>query len=193
MLPTLLTLLRILLSFLIVVLLLIDSRTARLCALGLFLVAAVTDWLDGYLARRWRQSSGTGALLDPIADKILVLGLLVALAYLGVLPGWMVLLIAGREVLVTAVRLLALTRHVVLAAAAEGKQKTVSQMVTIVVAFLAIIVDNTPSGIPDDASPGLLWRMAILSLWVTLVLTLVSGGVFFRRHWGVVCEILRWR
>ncbi|MEN3342590.1 MAG: CDP-diacylglycerol---glycerol-3-phosphate 3-phosphatidyltransferase [Actinomycetota bacterium] len=98
-------------------------------ATGVFCAAMATDWLDGRLARRHGRSSPLGSLLDPIADKVLVLGTLVMLLGAGVVPAWMVAAIVVREVLITGLRQAAIERGIVLAARDLGKLKTWAQAV----------------------------------------------------------------
>ncbi|MBU6428965.1 MAG: CDP-diacylglycerol--glycerol-3-phosphate 3-phosphatidyltransferase [Cyanobacteria bacterium REEB65] len=101
-------------------------------AFGCFLLAAATDWLDGFLARRWHQTSSLGALLDPLADKILVTAALVGLAYRQVIPAWSATLILAREFLVTGLRVaIAESGQGIRAAAWSGKLKAALQMVAI--------------------------------------------------------------
>ena len=182
-LPTQLSLLRIPLTFLIMALLFIPGWVAKAAALAGFLLATMTDWLDGYLARRWRQTSPLGALLDPIADKVLILGTLLAFVQLRLIPAWMVLIIALREFLITGVRVFAASRHVVLPAAREGKHKVVSQMVTIIVILVALIVKESVGArpLPEAVAMGMRWSV-LGCLWVTMVLTVISGTSFFWRH-----------
>ena len=106
-------------------------------ATGVFAVAMATDWLDGRLARRWDRTSELGSLLDPIADKILVLAVLIVLIDQGVFPGWMVAAIVVREFLVSGLRLAAVQRGVVLGARDLGKLKTWSQAIAALVGGLA--------------------------------------------------------
>lgn len=187
-LPTKLTILRIVLTFTIMGLLFVPGWVSKAIALVGFLLAALTDWLDGFLARRWRQITPLGALLDPIADKVLVLGMLLAFVQLRFVPAWMVLVIALREFVITGVRLFAASRHTILAAAKEGKHKTVSQMVTILCILLVMIVEEL-SAHTLSRPAALAMRWAILgSLWVTLVLTVVSGAGFFWRQRHVLKE-----
>ena len=182
-LPTKLTLSRIVLTFITMALLFTPGLLAKSAALICFVLASATDWLDGWLARRWRQVSPLGVLLDPIADKILILGVFLACVQLGLIPAWMVLIIALRELLITSVRLMAARRQLVLPAAAEGKHKTVSQVLTILVVLVSLIA--------QERSPAAFWRQLIeLCMWVTLVLTVVSGTTFFTRHWSVLNEAL---
>ncbi|MBI4342963.1 MAG: CDP-diacylglycerol--glycerol-3-phosphate 3-phosphatidyltransferase [Candidatus Omnitrophica bacterium] len=182
-LPTQLTLLRIGLAFLTMALLFLPGWPAKAAALAVFIVAALTDWLDGYLARRWNQMTPTGALLDPIADKVLVLGLFLAFVQLRLVPAWMVLVILFRELLITGVRLFAASRHVVLAAAKEGKHKTISQMATIVVVLSVLLIEELAGreGIAPGLQSSLTWLMEGC-LWVTMGLTVFSGALFFWRH-----------
>ena len=182
-LSTKLTCLRIVLTFVIMGLLFVPGPEAKAAALGLFLFAAATDWLDGHLARRWGQMSPLGALLDPIADKVLVLGLFLAFVQLRVIPAWMVLIIALREFFITGVRLFAASRQVILPAAKEGKHKTVSQVVTIFVVLAVMLAKEwaPPPGLSPEMARLLDWTVRGC-LWVTLVLTVASGTAFFWRH-----------
>ena len=182
-LPTRLSCLRILLTFLIMALLFLPGWIAKSAALGCFLLASATDWLDGYLARRWRQTSPLGALLDPIADKVLVLGMFLAFVQLRLVPAWMVLIITLREFLITGVRLFAASRGLVLSAAKEGKHKTVSQIVTILLILLALTVEELPGRGASSAQMKTAIAWTILGgMWVTTVLTVISGASFFWRH-----------
>ena len=131
-------------------------------ATGLFAVAMTTDWFDGRLARRHGRSSPLGSLLDPIADKVLVLGTMVMLVGLHVVPGWMIAAIVVREVLITGLRQAAIERGIVIAARDLGKLKTWSQ------ATAAAIGGFAAAGAWDT-------RVAWWALLVSLVLTWVSG------------------
>jgi CDP-diacylglycerol--glycerol-3-phosphate 3-phosphatidyltransferase len=131
-------------------------------ATAVFCVAMTTDWFDGRLARRHGRTSPLGTLLDPIADKVLVLAALVMLVEQGVAPGWMVAAIVVREVLITGLRQAAIERGVVLAARDLGKLKTWAQAVAAAVAGFAA------AGAWSD-------RVAWWALLVAVVLTWVSG------------------
>ena len=182
-LPTKLTFLRIALTFLIMGCLFLPGWPAKAIALAGFIVASATDWLDGVLARRWHQTSALGALLDPIADKVLVLGVFLAFVQLRLIPAWMVLVIMFREFLITGVRLFAVSRQVVLPAAKEGKHKTVSQMVTIVIILGVLILQEMlgSRGMSPQLAMGLQWTI-LGCLWMTMLLTVISGTSFFWRH-----------
>ena len=131
-------------------------------ATAVFCVAMTTDWFDGRLARRHGRASSVGSLLDPIADKILVLAALVMLVGQGVIPAWMVAAIVVLEVLVTGLRQAAIERGVVLAARDLGKLKTWAQ------AIAAAVGGFAAAGAWGD-------RVAWWALLVALVLTWVSG------------------
>ena len=106
-LPTKLSVSRILLTFGLLAALLTPGLAAKLIALAVFIVASLTDWLDGMLARRRGELTPLGALLDPIADKVLVLGAFLAFVQLRLVPAWMVLVIMLRELVITRIRLIA--------------------------------------------------------------------------------------
>ena len=131
-------------------------------ATGVFIVAMATDWLDGRIARRRGHSSSLGTLLDPVADKLLVLSVLITLIDQHVFPAWMVVAIVAREFLVSGLRLAARERGVVIAARDLGKLKTWSQAVAAAVGGLAA------AGLWSD-------RVAWWALLVAVVLTWVSG------------------
>jgi CDP-diacylglycerol---glycerol-3-phosphate 3-phosphatidyltransferase len=131
-------------------------------ATALFCVAMATDWLDGRLARRRGTTSPLGSLLDPIADKVLVLAVLVMLIEDGIWPGWMVAAIVARELLISGLRLAAVERGVVIAARDLGKLKTWAQ------ALAAALGGFAAAGAFDES-------IAWWALLVALVLTWVSG------------------
>ena len=147
---------------LIVALYVVDFSGHDYWATALFAVAMATNWFDGRIARRSGRTSAMGSLLDPVADKVLVLAVLIVLVDRGVFPGWMVAAIVAREFLVSGLRLAALERGVVVSARDLGKLKTWTQSVAAVVGGLA--------------AAGL-WRddLAWWALLAALVLTWVSG------------------
>jgi CDP-diacylglycerol--glycerol-3-phosphate 3-phosphatidyltransferase len=142
-------------------------------ATAVFCVAMATDWLDGRIARRRGTTSSIGSLLDPIADKILVLATLVMLIEAGVAPAWMVAAIVAREFLVSGLRLAALERGVVMAARDLGKLKTWAQ------AMAAGLGGFAAAGAWDDA-------VAWWALLVAVILTWVSGLDYARLAPGVL-------
>lgn len=141
-LPNLLTLSRIFIAVVIVWLLLLNSLAGNIGAAVFFIIASITDFYDGYLAKKYGLTSDFGKLMDPIADKVLMLSIFTVLAVVGMVAWWMVLIIALREVWVTIDRLLMMRRGIVLAAEQLGKIKTVLQIVTVSVILLYLILDQ---------------------------------------------------
>lgn len=129
-LPNKLTLLRIVL---IVPFLIFLELNMSIAALLIFVIASVTDFLDGYIARKNNLITKFGKLMDPLADKILVLSALTVFVELHYIPSWMVIIIFTREFLVTGLRILAATDGIVISAAKLGKYKTASQMIVIII------------------------------------------------------------
>jgi CDP-diacylglycerol---glycerol-3-phosphate 3-phosphatidyltransferase len=145
--PNLLTFLRALLVPVILWLLAIDGddNTARWWAFGIFVFAAATDSIDGWVARRWHGVTRWGQLADPIADKLLIIGSLASLAIVGDLPWWAVTVIVAREVAVTVLRVLLVRRYdLVMPASPWGKAKTVSQIVAVGAFLLPIDLGELP-------------------------------------------------
>ncbi|QQR72101.1 MAG: CDP-diacylglycerol--glycerol-3-phosphate 3-phosphatidyltransferase [Holophagales bacterium] len=169
--PNLLTIFRILLVPLLVVVLLTKFDGREFVGLGLFLFAALTDFLDGFLARRNRQVTRLGQLLDPAADKILVAAAFISLVELDarVTPAWMVVVILSREFAVSALRSVAAAGSRVISAGWSGKVKTGTQIVAI---SLLIIYNQL----------GEFSHLAPISLWVAVIATVLSGIDYFVRH-----------
>ena len=166
--PNLLTFLRAALVPVILLLLTMDESSARWWAFGIFLFAAATDSVDGWVARRWHGETTWGQLADPIADKLLIIGSLASLAYVGELPVWAVIVIVAREIAVTGLRVFLVRRmKLVMPASAWGKAKTVSQVVA-VAAFLL-------PGMPDLVALLLLYVAVLLTIWSGLEYAFRSG------------------
>lgn len=170
-LPNILTSIRILLVPILVVVLLTKFDGKEFVGLGLFLLAALTDFLDGFFARRWNVVSRFGQLLDPAADKILAAAAFVSLVELDsrVTPSWMVVAILAREFAVGALRSFAASERIVVPAGWSGKVKTGTQIVSI---SLLIIYNKL----------GEFSHLAPISLWVAMVVTILSGVEYFVRY-----------
>jgi CDP-diacylglycerol---glycerol-3-phosphate 3-phosphatidyltransferase len=176
-LPNALTATRIFLVPLLVVVLLtkfeghqIFGVRKELVGAAIFALASLTDWLDGYLARRRKQVTVLGQMIDPIADKLLTSAAFISLVQMDLAPAWMVAIVIGREFAVTGLRQFAYGRNVVIPASALGKVKMIAQ----VVAILALIL-----GEEEHLQPlALLGRLA---LWVVVGTALVSGYDYYRR------------
>lgn len=178
-LPNALTLGRIFLVPLLVVVLLTEFEGVQLrwvpkgiLAAAIFAFASLTDWLDGYLARRRQQVTAFGQLLDPLADKLLVSAALISLVQLDLAPAWMAALIIGREIAVTGFRSLAHSRGVTIAASKLGKLK----MATEVGAILTLMVSTD---VPELRPAG------YAALWGVLLIAVYSG-VDYYRHFNYV-------
>ena len=173
-LPNLLTITRILAIPVVMVLLYFPGPWASFLGAVCFSVAGATDILDGFLARRQRSVTPFGKFMDPLADKLLVSAALIMLIPLGRVPAWMVVIIIGRELMVTGLRGLAATEGIILAPDRWGKSKTILQMV----AITALILHY-----PYQAFD--FHRLGMALLWVALIVTVTSGvgyfWAFFRR------------
>ncbi len=176
-LPNLLTGFRILLVPILVVVLLTKFDGKEFVGLALFLVASLTDLLDGFIARRRQQVTRLGMLLDPAADKILMAAAFISLVELNpnTAPAWMVVAIISREFAVSALRSFAASEGLVIAAGVSGKIKTVVHVVSI--SFL-IIHDKLIE--LRDLAPPVEW-IAPASLWIAMVVSLYSGIEYFIR------------
>ena len=175
-LPNSLTVVRMFLVPLLVVVLLTEFEGRRilgvqkeLVAAAIFGLASMTDWLDGYLARRRRQITWLGQMLDPIADKLLTSAAFISLVQLNLVPAWMVAIIIGREFAITALRSLAYSRGITIPASPLGKIKMGSQ----VTAILLLILGWGP--LPWLAPAG------HVALWTVMIAALISAVDYYRR------------
>lgn len=169
-LPTILTFSRIVI---ILPFVLVASRNPFLGAL-LFSIAALTDLLDGYIARKSKQVTRAGILLDPIADKLLVIAALIVLVDMTLVPAWIAVVIIAREFIVTGLRIVALTKDIVIPAEMGGKIKVTAQIAAIIVLFM----DKT--FLFSDIE---LYSAGILLLWIAMILGVISGIQYFVLFW----------
>ena len=171
-LPNKLTLLRIILVPVFIVVLMTGHYYISAV---IFVVASLTDMLDGKIARKYDLVTDFGKLMDPLADKLLVMSALICLVQLGDIPGWMAIVILGREFAITGLRTVAASSGVVIAAGWTGKIKTVLQMIAVVL----ILLRNWPFsylGIPMDQ----------IVLWAAVVMTIVSGAEYIIKNRHVI-------
>ena len=183
-LPNILTLSRLVFAALIVWLLCQYSLAAYVAAAVLFAGAALTDFYDGHLAKKSGLTSDFGKIMDPIADKVLILSIFFVLTYTGMVEAWMVVLIAVREICVTASRLRAMSRGQVLAAEKAGKIKTVFQIISISVVLLFLIAEESPWTAAWFFQVQSLGQGVINFLMVvTVFLTVGSGAAYFKNQW----------
>jgi CDP-diacylglycerol--glycerol-3-phosphate 3-phosphatidyltransferase len=181
-LPNALTLARIfLVPVVVAVLLTKEMRSIAVWGAALFLAAALTDLFDGYLARRRKQVTTLGRMLDPIADKLLISAALISLVQLGIAPAWMVVIIIGREFAVSGLRSIAAHEGFSIDVSTLGKGK----MVTQVAAVFGLILGHKYGG----------WvqHTANLLLWAVVILALVSMVQYFREFWSKLDNSIKYR
>ena len=177
-LPNKLTISRILLTPFFMFFLFAKGVTGKSVALIIFLIAASTDLLDGFIAKRTNQITDFGKLMDPIADKILIISAFLAFVEMELVPAWMVVIIVFREVAVTGLRIFALTKRVIIPSDDGGRHKTASQSIAVFVILLFLIFRE--AGIRAsrfwDHNTEALYKNAIFALMlITVTLTLISG------------------
>ena len=181
-LPNALTLVRIFLIPLLVVVLLTRFEAELVLGLprevigaAIFGIAAFTDWLDGYLARRRRQVTSLGQMMDPLADKLLVTAALVSLVWMELAAAWMVWVILGRELAITVLRSVGHTRGVSIPASRLGKVKMVME----IVAILLLMLGNQVQ---------LFYVLGTAALWGVMVVALISAADYYRRYSRVLSD-----
>ncbi len=167
-LPTILTFSRIILiPFFILI-----TPKSPILGISIFLIASATDFLDGYVARRSGQITKFGIILDPIADKFLVISALILLVDMVRLSAWVAIVIIAREFVVTALRVVALSKNIVIPAETGGKLKTTAQMTAIVLLFL-------PGGLGDID----FYDVGLVIIYISLILAVVSGVKYTISFW----------
>ncbi len=182
-LPNSLTLLRIFLVPILVVILLTKFEDRELWGVGVFLIAASTDFLDGYIARKRGQVTNLGKLLDPVADKLLVSAAFISLVEEGLAPAWMVVIIIGREFAVMGLRSIASAQRITIAASFWGKYKMISQVVAIVL----LIIGDHPWG-PYGVIGNWAQPLGRFVLGLVVVLAVLSAVDYFIRFSRVFSE-----
>lgn len=173
--PTRLTLLRIILIPLLVLVNYFDSPFNSWVALGIFLAASITDWLDGYLARKHNQITTLGKLLDPLADKLLVLTALLIILERKYIPAWLVILLIGREMGITGLRAFLAAEHIILPADKLGKWKMTFQVIAISFLFLS-------------GEWHIFHWVGLGTAYLALIFSLVSAYVYIARFWALLGE-----
>ena len=172
--PNMLSLSRILSVPVFIVLMLEPSPLRALAAGMVFSLASATDWLDGYLARKWGQVTKAGKLLDPIADKILIMAALVVLVEIRpeVVHAWIAIVLIGREFAVTGLRAIASSEGIIIPAESVGKYKVGAQ----ITAVLSLLLDYY-------MSHEWLRYLGTIALWVAMVLAVYSAARYFKTYW----------
>ncbi len=140
--PNILSLSRLPLAFLCIYFTCVMKPWHLTISLALFMLGSFTDYLDGYLARKWKIVSWFGKIIDPIADKILILAVLFIFSYEGIIPWVLTLIIASREILMTIIRLILLSKKIVLASIQSGKIKTFTQVIVLTTIYVLLIINS---------------------------------------------------
>jgi CDP-diacylglycerol--glycerol-3-phosphate 3-phosphatidyltransferase len=187
-LPNQLTVSRFGLTGLFLVALLVPFPFHQTVALFLFSAASLTDYFDGALARKHGLITNFGILMDPLADKILTGSAFIAFVELRWMPAWMVVIIVGRELAITGLRMLAASKNLVLAAERFGKHKTITQIVCILCILVSLAYptwgDWARTVFEFPMTAGAPWLVAVTeaSKWAAVALTLLSGTVYLWRN-----------
>ncbi len=179
-LPNKLTVLRIILVPFFVFFLLTDFKFHSIVALVLFIVASITDTLDGKIARKRNLITDFGKFADPLADKILVISALICFVELGIVSSWLVIIVLFREFSVTSIRLVASAKGKVVAANIWGKAKTVSQMIAVILTIVLLACVDIVAMFNGNVQSFALISTVVssISLWISTVLVIVSGVVY---------------
>lgn len=186
-LPNILTMVRIAAIPLLCVLLLSPERESGFWAAALFAAASVTDWLDGYLARKMQIVTVFGKFLDPIADKLIVMAALIMILPFDRVPAWMVLVILGREMIITGLRGIASTEGIVIAASNLGKFKTIFQLVAII-GLLLHYDYHWFFGIDHPLLVVNMHNVGMFYLWIATVITIWSGADYLYKFVRVIAK-----
>ena len=195
-LPNLLSIARILMVPVLVVVLMTKVTNHEVIGVVVFWIASITDWLDGYLARRWKQVTTLGKLLDPLADKLLVAGALISLVELNLAPAWMTFIILAREFAITGLRGIASEEGLTIPAGTVGKWKMGFQVAAISCLLLGPRLDYWlylwtryeifSCFIQLNRPYTFFWGMGVLLLWGAVILAIWSAISYFHGFWKVV-------
>jgi len=187
-LPNRLTILRIVLTVVFLFFLFANGIIYKILAFVTFLIAAFTDFLDGYIAKKYNMTSDFGRLMDPIADKILTISAFLAFVEMGLIHAWMVIVIIFREFVVTGMRLMALQKNQVIEATLCGKHKTVSQMTAIFIILIFLIFREVGESLEFWTQPfqRAFMNVIFVLMLITVILTVVSGTSFFLRNRKII-------
>ena len=174
-LPNILTCVRVLLIPVFMVLAYQNNMPCDIAALIVYVVACLTDYVDGYLARKNNQVTNFGKFMDPVADKLLVMAALLIFIEDGTIPAWAVAIILGREFIVSALRMVAASEGLVIAANLWGKAKTMITMITLIFLLCPI-------------GPILLGPVSLqdIMIWITVIITAISGTTYITDNFAVI-------
>ncbi|MCD6460266.1 CDP-diacylglycerol--glycerol-3-phosphate 3-phosphatidyltransferase [bacterium] len=187
-----LTISRIFMAVVFTFLLLIDLKYTNILAAVVFILACITDWIDGKVARHFQVESDFGKLVDPLADKILICAAFISFIEIPAikLPAWIVIIIISREFVITGLRLLAANKGVVVPAGIWGKNKTISQIILIIslllyLSALDINANITNICISQSLKQIFYWYFVVMVI-ITIILTVLSGIVYLIKNWNLL-------
>lgn len=172
------TMIRVILVPVFMVLFWIDNTACHYAALGVFVLASITDAVDGHIARKYNQITTFGKFVDPLADKVLTTSAFLLLMYYDRMSVWALMIVLVREFMVSGVRLVAAGEGNVVAASMWGKLKTVTQMIAIIVAMLLLPYENflgAPAGLISD-----------ILIWISVLFTIISGVDYLSKNWRLM-------
>lgn len=172
------TMIRVFLVPVFMVLFMIDNTACHFAALGVFILASITDAIDGHVARKYNQTTTFGKFVDPLADKVLTTAAFLILMHYGRMSVWALMIVLTREFMVAGVRLIAAGDGNVVAASMWGKLKTVTQMVAVVVAMMLLPMDKF-LGVPARMISDIL-------IWISVVFTIISGIDYLAKNWHLM-------
>lgn len=172
------TMIRVFLVPIFMVLLMIDNSICHYLALAVFVIASVTDAIDGHIARKYNQITTFGKFVDPLADKVLTTSAFLILMYYDRMSVWALMIILVREFAVSGIRLVAAGEGEIVAASMWGKLKTITQMVAIIVAIL-LLPTNTFLGVQTKIFSDIL-------IWLSVVFTVISGTDYIVKNKGLI-------
>ena len=158
------------------------GEASKWISLAIFIVASLTDLLDGHIARKHNLVTNFGKFMDPLADKLLVCSAMICLVEMGRIPAWIVIVIISREFIISGFRLIAAEHQIVIAASMWGKFKTTFQMAMIILLILNMNADVYVAGV------GIIHVLALIATYVALVLTIVSLLDYLYKNKAVLKE-----
>lgn len=179
-LPNRITIARLILCAVFVGVLEFEEKWVGPTALAIFALASFTDWLDGYIARKYNLITDFGKLMDPLADKVLIAAALIHFVDNGYAPAWVVMCVITREFMITGLRVIAASKGVIMEAERLGKHKTVSQIMTAVVGLLIEAHEDLELSL-INADLVKTWGLGAL-LAITLIITVLSGYNYFSKN-----------
>jgi CDP-diacylglycerol--glycerol-3-phosphate 3-phosphatidyltransferase len=193
-LPNQLTILRIILSPVFLIFFLSDVIWMKQVSIAIYIVAALSDWYDGWLARKFNYITSWGKFWDPLADKILTFSAFIGFALVDLIPWWMVAIIVGRDVLITLLRVFANMESYNFTTSYYAKWKTMLQMLFLYYLLILYVALYSPeiNSLYKELIPTLLNKELIyfVALFITLI-TLHSGILYIKRNWKIILKLLK--